>query len=273
LDSSTCRLEDGHRIFIRSHDRVCQLFRFSQHKDGSIYCSSPDFGDAVWLSIESTPSGLKEIRTENVGDGKISLHGTGMVAVRAHDQPENHQLVVKGNYLLNKEKNAIGARHLFTAFIKEPKFVPETSPIFNRASDYCLEANEQLKPLILVFFAVPQHGIHVNFNCSFHQEDLVNIPNDVLGLHGFGLRYHDVFWFAYRTKHLEKWPKQAQICYHDGYTFPLFIGTGTGTFRLEYRFPVYSLNGKDLSILCHADYPDDYSNTGNLDKRALQVVR
>ena len=91
-------------------------------------------------------------------------------------------------------------------------------------------------------------------------DDMVHIPNDVLGLHRFGLRYHDVFWFAYRTKHMPKWPKQSQICYHDGYTFPVFIGTGIGIYRLEFRQPKYSLIGNEFTIECNQVYPDDYSN-------------
>jgi hypothetical protein len=249
------------RIFIRAKDRVFQIFSFAQAPDGSIYCSSPDFSDAKWLSVEITENGPQVISTEVIGQGKISFHGSGMVAVRPNDDLKGHRLIIKGNHLLNKNEGKIGARHLFTVFMKEPQYNPEASHLFNRESDYCLETKEELKPLVLVFFAVPQQGITINFQFNLHMDDMVNIPNDVLGLHGFGLRYHDVFWFAYRTKHMEKWPKHAHVCYLDGFIFPIFIGTGPGAYRLEYRQPQYSLNGKEFTIICNKNYPDDYSNT------------
>jgi hypothetical protein len=250
------------RIFIRSKDRLSQLFSFAQKPDGSIYCASPDFEGATWVTVDVNARGGTILQTSGIGKGKLSLHGSGMAAIRPNHDPRGHRLIIKGNHLFNKEKSVIGARHLLTVFPKEPQYNPENSPLFNRESDYCIEAHEKLNPLVLVFFAVPQNGLSIRFNCSFHQDDLVMIPNDVLGLHGFGFRYHDVFWFAYRTKHMEKWPKESQICYHDGFTFPIFIGTGNGSYRLEFRFPKYSLVEKEFSILCHADYPDDYSNPG-----------
>jgi hypothetical protein len=249
------------RIFIRAKDRICQVFSFTQTPDGSIYCSSPDFDDAKWLSVQITDNGPQVITTEAIGTGKVSFHATGMVTVRPNDDPKGHKLIVKGNHLLRKSEGLIGARHLFTIFLKEPKYEPESSQLFNRESDYCLEANEELKPVVLVFFAVPQLGLTIDFQFNFHVDDLVNTPNDVLGLHGFGLRYHDVFWFAYRTRHMEKWPKYAHIFYHDGFTFPVFIGTGPGTYRLEYRQPQYSLIDNKFTIMCHQFYLDDYSNS------------
>jgi hypothetical protein len=248
------------RIFIRAKDRICQIFSFTQRPDGSIYCSSPDFANAKWLSLQETDNGPQTITTEAIGAGKISFHATGMVTVRAHNDPNEHKLIVKGNHLLNKEKGLIGTRHLFTIFMEEPKYKPESSQLFNRESDYCMEANEELKPLVLVFFAVPQQGITLDFQFNLHMDDMVHIPNDVLGLHRFSLRYHDVFWFAYRTKHMTEWPKYSHICYHDGYTFPIFIGTGIGAYRLEFRQPKYSLIDKKFTIECNQFYPDDYSN-------------
>jgi hypothetical protein len=254
------KLSFKRRIFIKAKDRVCQLFSFIQTDDGSIYCSSPDFADAEWLSVEFTEEGLQKIASEEIGKGKISFHSSGMVAIRANDDIHGHKLIVKGNYLLNKSEGVIGARHLFTIFMKEPQYKPEDSPLFNRGSDYCLETTEELKPFVLVFFAVPQQGITIDFQIDFHMDDMVNIPNDILGLHGFGLRYHHVFWFAYRTRHMENWPKHAIITYHDGFSFPIFIGTGIGAYRLEYRQPQYSLVDNRLTILCYGDYPEDYSN-------------
>jgi hypothetical protein len=244
------------RIFIRAKDRTCQIFTFTQNRDGSIYCSFPDFADAKWLSIQATDDGLHLIGTKAIGSGKASFHGSGMVAVRSNSDPKGHRLVFKGNHLLDKKKGTAGMRHLFTIFMKEPTHYPETSPLFNRNSDCCMEANEELRPLVLVFFAVPQKGIVVKFEFGIHERDLVNFPEDILGLSKFGLRYHDVIWFAYRTRYMEKWPKEAHICYLDGHTFPIFVGAGPGVLRLEYRRPQYSLSNHELSIDCH---PFDHS--------------
>jgi hypothetical protein len=215
------------RIFIRTRDKVRQIFSFAQNSDGSIYCSSPDFADAKWLSVQITNKEVRAIETEAIGPGKVSFHGSGMVAVRPDDDARGHRLIVKGHHLLNKKEGSAGVRHLFTIFMKEPGYEPETSHLYNRKSDYCIEAKEELKPVIMMFFAVPQKGIKLSFQFNFHIDDLVEVPNAVLGLHGFGLRYHDVFWLAYRTKHMEKWPKYAHVCYHDGFTFPFFCRNGS----------------------------------------------
>jgi hypothetical protein len=248
------------RIFIKTKDKVRQIFSFAQNSDGSIYCSSPEFSDAKWLTLQITNSEVRAIETEAIGSGKVSFHGSGMVAVRPNDDARGHRLIVKGHHLLNKEEGLAGVRHLFTIFMKEPGYEPETSHLYNRKSDYCIEANEDLKPAVMIFFAFPQKGIKLSFRFNFHDDDLVNVEKDVLGLHRFGLRYHDVFWFAYRTKHMDKWRKYAHVFYHDGFTFPFFIGTGPGTHRIEYRWPKYSLKDNELTITCDGFAPDDFSN-------------
>lgn len=248
------------RIFIRAKDRICQIFSFTQRPDGSIYCSSPHFANAKWLSVQDTENGPQPISIDPIDEGKISFHASGMVAVRPHNELKGHKLIIKGNHLLNDEKKSLGTRHLFTVFMEEPKYKPLISQLSNRKSDYCIEANEELRPFVLVFFAVPRQNFTLEFKFTLHEDDMVNIPNDFLGLNFFSLRYHDVFWFVYRTKHLTKWPKNSHICYHDGFTFPIFIGTRNETFRLEFRQPKYSVIGKKLILEISADYPDDYSN-------------
>lgn len=242
------------RVFIRSKGKVFKIFSFAQERDGSIYSFSPDFADAKWLSIQNTEEGPQLIGVEAIGEGKVSLHGSGIVSIRPNDDPKGHKLRVNGNYLKDDKKKAIGLRHLFTVLMKKPKHQPETSQLVNRPSDYCIEANEVLKPTILVFFAVPQKGVTVNFEFSISMDDLVNGPNDFRGFGLFGLRYHDVIWFAYRTRYMEAWPKQAHICYLDGFTFPIFVGIAPGIFRLEYRQPEYSLDDNKLTIECHQVY-------------------
>ncbi|PKL30808.1 hypothetical protein CVV43_05275 [Candidatus Saccharibacteria bacterium HGW-Saccharibacteria-1] len=45
------------RIFINKGEEHYQVFSFKQERDGSIYCASPDFSEAKWISYEYTPSG------------------------------------------------------------------------------------------------------------------------------------------------------------------------------------------------------------------------
>ncbi len=248
------------RIFLRSRDRLCQIFTFTQSSDGSIYCASPDFSDAKWISVGGSGSDPRIITTESIGLGKVSFHASGMVAVRPNNNEKGHQLVIKGNHLYDRTTNALGLRHLFTIFLKEPKFYPNESKLNNRDSDYCLEADEELRPLVLGFFAIPQGNINLNFQFNLHIDDMVKIPNDILGMQIFSLRFHNILWFAYRTKHMNFWPKNAHIAYHDGYTFPFFIGTANNSYRLEFRTPTYFYARNGLVIDCNQVYPEDYSN-------------
>lgn len=238
------------RIFINKGDERFQIFSFEQSNDGSIYAASPTFADAKWISFQHSPEGPILTTAEAIGEGKLSVHGSGMVGVRNHTNPHGHELVIKGNQLLNKDANEVGARHLFTAFMDEPSYLPPNSPVFNRQSDYSMQANESLKPFVLVFFAVPLQAGDIDFRFSLQEDEMVNIPNDILGLHSFGLKYHNIIWFAYRTKNMDKWPKYAHFSYHDGHSVPLFIGARPQAFRLEFRIPRYEINSGAITIDC-----------------------
>lgn len=236
------------RVFINSGDKFYQIYSLTQNDDGSIYCGSPDFATAKWIGINSNKSTLNLEFADKVGDGKISIHGTGMTAIRPHLDQRSRKIIIKGNKLLNLDKNEIGARHLFTTFIKEPLYIPTNSPVFNRQSDYIIKSSEELKPLVLVFFAIPQKSLTINFHMSINTDLLNNIPDDFLGTVIISLKYHDVFCFAYRTKHMEKWPKYSHYIYSDGYLCPLFIGMEPGRFGIEIRMPKYQINQNNLSL-------------------------
>ena len=254
------------RIFLRTKDKTKEIFTFIQRNDGSIYCSSPDLADARYISCYKNQEQIHVATTEELGEGKISLHGSGITLVRPNSDPKGHRLVVQGNHLLDKKNNRAGVRHLFSIMMSEPKHYREDSPVLNRKTDYLLEANENLAPLSFIFFAIPIAKITLDFQFSMHKNDMNNIPNDILGFHAFDLKYHNIFWLAYRTKHMEKWPKNAQVCYYDGYMVPVFIGTNEskdeklGSFRLEFREPIYSFDGEKLQIQFHSHYPQDYKN-------------
>lgn len=239
---------DNRRIFISDGNNHFQLFSFNQHKDGSIYCNWPNFIDTSWLVPILNKNGVLEIKTiDSVETGKLSIHGSGMCAFRPHDDMDNRPLLIKGNKLLDSEKNESGARHLFTVFPKEPSCLPN-SPAFNRLSDYSINTSK-LEPYVIIFFAIPQTqcGLRVNFQTSFNINDLESVPPKG----GWGvipLKFHDIFWFVYRTKYMEKWPKKSQIIYNDGFVVPFFIGTDVEKFRLEMRMPEYTLDKGCLTV-------------------------
>ncbi len=252
------------RIFLKKGEERHQVFSFTQHADGSIYCGSPTFADAKWIAFAMTQQGPAVGVAESLGDGKMSLHGSGMVGVRPHDQPGGHQLAVLGNLL--KSGNELRARHLFTVFPSEPNHLPVGSPAFNRDSDYCMESKEELRPFLLAFFAVPAIATKMDFIFSLDTDQLANIPNDFLGMNFFTLRYHHILWFAYRTTHLPEWPKVSHYSYSDGYLFPVFIGTPNSRLTVEIREPRYSLSGNALTIDCSS--PDSqHDRTGPIDHR------
>ncbi len=236
------------RVFISENEaKRFQVFSFTQESDGSIYVSWPDFVDTNWLTPIINENGeLGLAAVDSVSEGKLSIHGTGMGAFRSHDDPENRPLIIKGNKLLDLGKGEGGARHLFTAFVKEPVHLPN-SPALNRPSDYLINT-QTLEPFVIIFFAIPQtgKGLELNFQTSFHTDDVMIPPPGGWGV--MDLKFHDVFWYVYRTNNMEKWPKKSQVVFHDGFMIPVFIGTGLGQFRLEFRTPKYSLDENKLVV-------------------------
>lgn len=240
----------GRRIFINNGEQFFQIFRFEQKSDGSIITWWPDFSNSQWLAIINNEDSLAGISVKSEGDGKLNIHGCGIATFRSHKRPKDHSLIIKGNSLLDKEKKIVGARHLLSAFIKKPFYLPN-SPAFKRKSDYSIKANEELAPFIIMFFAIPQSqtGLKINFNFSLPLDEMNKIPGDMLGGDLFPLRYHDIFWFAYRTKHIN-WPKNTLICYDDGYKVPVFVVIGKGQLKLKYRMPEYLLKDGQFTIKC-----------------------
>jgi len=231
------------RLFISSDKGCFQLFSFTQAKtDASIYVSSPDFAKVKWLNI-FFKDGNPQLRvTDAPGDGKLSVHGSGMVKI----SPNERALVIHGNYLLDSKKQALGVRHLFTVQLAEPKFLP-VSPALNRSSDYVINT-KHFAPIAILFFAIPKVcNLTVNFKVSFDIDDLESIPPES-GMGSLELLFHNVVWFAYRTKHMDEWPQNPHICYHDGYLVPVLIGTGNKQFRAEFRSPTYELSKTELAV-------------------------
>ena len=231
------------RLFLSTDENCFQLFSFTQDRaDASIYVSSPDFAKVKWLNMSLKDGSPQFTITDSPGDGKLSVHGSGMTKIT----PNEHKLVVHGNYLLDSIKQAAGARHLFTVQLAEPKFLP-VSPALNRTSDYVINT-KHFAPIVVIFFAIPRvRKLTVNFQVSFHVDDLESIPPES-GMGSFELLLHNVFWFAYRTKHMDEWPQNPHVCYHDGHMVPVLIGTGNKQFRAEFRSPSYELSKTELAI-------------------------
>jgi len=231
------------RLFLSDGDNFYHVLSFTQSRaDSSIYVSSPDFSEAKWLNVTNKNGNLELAVTDSRGDGKLSIHGSGMTKIT----PNVHDLVIHGNYLFNQTKNALGVRHLFTLQLAKPNFVP-FSPAFNRESDYVI-STKQLKPIIIIFFAIPRvKKLTVNYQVSFQVDDLDSIPPEGGG-GTFELLLHNVFWYAYRTRHMDEWPQNPYICYYDGHLVPMLIGVGEKQFRAEFRIPTYELSDTELHL-------------------------
>ncbi len=238
------------RIFITEGKEHYQIFTFSQEKDGSIYCNWPDFSKTRWVTVEFTSNGPVTKIIDSPGDGKLTVHGTGMAGVRAYTGSYNDGIVIHGNHLTSPKDNKLGARHLFTAQINQPYHLPN-SPVFNRESDYVL-TSKKLEPVILIFFAIPiVKEISIGFNISGHVDDLIpegSHEPSFLGFQIMELRQHMVFWIAYKSRHMETWPTVPHILFDNGYNVPLIFGQGNKEFRAEFRKPIYDLSGTVLTI-------------------------
>lgn len=236
------------RIFFAVGDQAFQLFSFSQNpNDGSIYFSAPNFADIDWLmpSLGNAHTPIL-LSYKSGGAGKLSLHGSGVAHVRPHEALRRNEFIIRGNPLTASDGQTLGVRHLLTLLLPEPRHCPD-SPAMARRGD-CIIKSKQLHPYVIVFWAVPaSRPLTVTVSGSFHVDDLEELPLDG-GWGGFNLKLHTVVWFAYRTKHMTRWPCNAQACYHDGHLVPLIIGISEGMFRLELRCPTFTLSDNQLII-------------------------
>jgi hypothetical protein len=236
------------RVFFAVGEQHYQLFSISQNQtDGSIYFSAPDFGEIDWLMPSVGADQVPILLSHKAGaPGKLSLHGSGVTHVRPYESIGRSEFAIRGNALKSLDGATLGVRHLLTLFLPEPLHRPE-SPAMARKSDYSVRSKE-LHPYVMVFWAVPaSKAFTVNITGSFHVDDLEEVPPNS-GWGYFNMLTHAIVWFAYRTKHMSRWPRNAQACYHDGHTVPLLIGTGEGMFRLELRQPKFTLTDTELTI-------------------------
>lgn len=235
------------RVFI---NKKFHLFTFTQEKDGSIYCSWPNFTSTKWVICKDSAEGTVAIETSTPNNGKFTIHGSGMTGFRGHGDKYDNSIIFYGNPLVNEEKTSIGLRHLFTFQMQEPKNVPENSPYMNRKSDYNINAT-QICPLILVCFAFPNHNFNFECNFTMHKDFIPwnekNEPTHYLGSDVIELKDHVIVWIAYRTINMF-WPTDSYVFYNNGYKVPVITGLGNKKYSCELRNPTYSQNGNKIKI-------------------------
>lgn len=236
------------RLFFGTESESFQIFSISQNSnDGSIYFSAPKFEEIIWIvPAVIGDQGPVLLTYQASGQGKLSLHGSGVTHVKPYDSSRPNEFSIRGNVLRSLEGNTLSVRHLVTIFLSEPKHKPN-SPPGARRSDGVI-TTKHWHPYVLVLWAVPAaKPMTVSVSHAFHEDDLEEVPPNA-GWGAFTMALHSIVWFAYRTKYMERWPRNTHACYSDGHTVPLIFGTGPGQFRLEYRRPNYTLTDDRLSI-------------------------
>ncbi len=234
------------RVFLKKNDKDYQIFSFTQENDGSIYVNWPEFSSTIWLNQDFKNNRL--ITQLGEKEGKLSIHASGRAHYKAYGEKDS-QMIVKGNTLLNAQLNSGGVRHLFSAFIKEPSYSPEKSPVFNRKSDYLILSKTEIKPQFLLVFAIPMMNppMSIRINSSFDIDELDNF--ELPSFLTFPLKYHDIAILTYRTKNLDQWPAEWHIAYSDGYECPFFIGLENQQIMLEFLKPIYDVRANKLNII------------------------
>lgn len=235
------------RIFFGTETEYFQLFSVAQKSDGSIYFSAPMFQNIEWRVPVISPDRQLVLASYQVSEqGKLSVHGSGVAHVKAHDAAGSSDFSIRGNTLKSKDGEILSVRHLLTIFPSEPTHKPNSPPGARRTDG--IMTTKQWHPYVIVFWAVPlARSLTVTVNWSFQTDELEEVPPNA-GWGAFSLATHALVWFAYRTKHMQRWPKKSQACYGDGYVVPLLVGTALGQFRLEYHQPRYSLIEDRLTI-------------------------
>jgi hypothetical protein len=240
-------------VFLRCEGKTYKLLTLTQGNQGDIYISFQNFSKIKWLGIYPSEKDLQLAMLESTeNEGKLTFHKLGRAGFRAHNTP-GHKHPVEGNYLFDRENNKAGVKHLVSIFMDEPKEIP-VSGFPMRESDFYIENSGTLKPFVMILFAIPkvQDIKSVAFEFSFSIDELESVPPPDTGMGLIALKYHSIKWFVYRTKYMDKWPKQSYICYHDGYYVPIYVGKAQnenfGELRFDLHIPRYEAIEKELKI-------------------------
>jgi hypothetical protein len=247
------------RLLLKCEGKSYKLLSLTQRNDGSIYIGFPYFRNIKWMGIDKGPEAPTVSMVDStVEEGKLSFHASGVAGFRSHEVPGDHKLRVRGNYLYNHHNSTAGVRHLVSVFMEQPIELPPVFP--ERNSDFWIHNAKPLKPFVLILFAIPRAANvqSVDFQPSFHIDEIETVPPD-MGAGLFDLKFHSILWFIYRTKFMNRWPRQSYVSYYDGFTVPMYIGKSenetSGELRFELNVPTYEMVDSELRILL-ASGPD-----------------
>lgn len=239
------------RLLLKCEGKSYRLLSLTQANDGSIYIGFQNFRNIQWVAIDlEREQPTLSMVDSTPEEGKLSFHASGVVGFRSHAAPGDYQLRIRGNYLYDRHNAQAGVRHLVTVFMEKPEELAPTFP--QRNSDFWLQYAESLKPFVLVLFAIPRvSGVQtIGFTFTMHIDDLDRYPAE--GANVIDLKYHWVFWLIYRTKFMDNWPQQSYVCFHDGFSVPMYFSKEqkdtSAEMRLELRMPEYTIEGTDLKI-------------------------
>jgi hypothetical protein len=222
-----------------------QVLSFAQERDGSFYVSCPNFAASRWIEVVDAAAAGKVVSVAAApGEGKLSVHGSGVAGIRAH-QSSGHSVRVRGSPLVDPDGKTLRVRHLFSVLPEKPHHVPAGV----RVSDYVLTTKE-LKPLALTFFAVPTGVRSIEINISMHVDDIGTPPDVSWGFMTFPL--HGVLWVAYSTKGMVQWPATTHLAHFDGFIVPMFFGGGPKEWKFAASSPAYALADGVLKITLNA---------------------
>jgi hypothetical protein len=235
------------RLFFGSEHDNFQLLSLGQNADAGIYFSAPFFQDIQWRLPSDGSDQQPVLVLHQVGEpGKLSIHRSGTVHAKAFGTAGTNEFAIRGNVLRSQDGKVLSVRHLLTILPSEPRHKPNSPPGARKTDSFM--RTRQWHPYVIVFWAVPLNRFHtINVRGSFDADELEEVPPNG-GWGAFNLSMHTVVWFAYRTKYMARWPRNTQACYGDGHAVPLFVGTGLGELRLEYRRPNYQLTDNQLEI-------------------------
>ncbi len=228
-------------IYLSDNEQCVRLFKFIQNKnEGSIYVWIKNVEKAKWIitNFESEP--YKITILDGPIDEKISLHRSGLAKIETYLAPR-----VSGIPLIDFLKSTIWARHLFSIIISEPDFF-NSENLSSKTNDEIISI-PTFQPMSFVFFAIPKLNkeISITGKIIFKKEELIDFNYGFFDLH-----FHGIFWFAYRTKLMERWLKFPHICCSNGNIIPLFMGGEADNINMEFRNGLFNFQENNLSIVC-----------------------
>ncbi|MGL2966111.1 hypothetical protein [Flavobacterium sp. XGLA_31] len=240
------------RIFItENNSEHFQIMSISQHIDGSIYFNWPNFDKTTWHFLKDSEDGILPLEAKLPKEGKFTIHGSGMTGFREHNGQYIPTVVFHGNELKNTSNNTTGIRHLLTAQIPQPNFIPSQSKYLNRKTDYLISASAII-PSVLVFFAFPKQDFSLSMQIKFDKEYMAyseeGLMISFLGNIFIELDTHVILCTSYFTKNMF-WPSNMHIFYDNGYKVPIVLGIGDRKCKAEFREPEYSKSDKGEIII------------------------